>query len=217
MRTDEQIRSDVVSELQWDPSVRDEHVAVAVDRGVVTLGGSVDSFAARTAAIVAAERVAGVRAVADDLSVVIPTSHSRSDSEIAHQALQALKWHVQVPDDRLTLRVENGLVTLTGKVRWDFQRRAAYNAIHHLTGVRAVINQIQLETSASPKDVQQRIRTALHRQAELEAASISVEVADGAVDLRGHVHSAWGRREAEHAAWNAPGVRHVNDHLQVQP
>ena len=217
MRTDAQIRTDVISELQWDPSVRDRDVAVAVDGGVVTLGGSVESFAARRAAIRAAERVAGVRAVADDITVIIPTAHVRADADIAHQAVMALKWHVQVPDERIKVRVEDGLVTLEGRVRWDFQRRAAYQAVHNLTGVRAVLNQIQLETSASPHDIQQRIRTALHRQAELEAANITVDVTDGAVNLRGKVHSAWGRREAEQAAWNAPGVMHVNDQLQVQP
>lgn len=217
MRSDDKIRTDVISELQWDPSVHDKDVAVAVKGGVVTLGGSVDSYAARVAAMTAAERVAGVRAVADDLTVVIPTAHTRSDSEIAHQAVVALKWHVQVPDERIKVRVENGIVTLEGRVRWDFQRRAAYHAVHQLTGVRAVLNQIHLEESASPHDIQQRIRTALHRQAELEAANISVDVSDGSVNLRGHVHSAWGRREAEHAAWSAPGVKHVNDQLQVQP
>lgn len=217
MRSDEQIRKDVISELQWDPSIRDEEIAVAVKQGVVTLGGSVDSFAARSAAMTAAERVAGVRAVADDLMVVIPTAHSRSDSDIAHQAVTALKWHVQVPDERIKVRVENGLVTLEGRVRWDFQRRAAYHAVHNLTGVRAVLNQLQIESTASPNDIQQRISTALHRQAELEAANISVDVSDGAVNLRGTVHSAWGRREAEQAAWSAPGVMHVNDQLQVQP
>jgi len=217
MRTDEQIRNDVLSELQWDPSVRDEEIAVAAKDGVVTLGGSVDSYAARSAAISAAERVAGVRAVADDLNVVIPSPNKRSDTDLAHQALSALKWHVQVPEDRIKVRVENGLVTLEGTVRWDFQRRAAYNAVHNLTGVRAVLNQIRLETSASPADVQSRIRRALHRQAELEASSITVDVIDGSVNLRGQVHSAWGRREAEQAAWSAPGVMHVNDQLQVQP
>ncbi len=217
MRTDEQIRNDVLSELQWDPSVRDEEIAVAAKDGVVTLGGSVDSYAARSAAISATERVAGVRAVADDLNVVIPSPSKRSDTDLAHQALSALKWHVQVPEDRLKVRVENGLVTLEGTVRWDFQRRAAYNALHNLTGVRAVLNQIRLETAASPADVQSRIRRALHRQAELDAANITVDVADGSVNLRGQVHSAWGRREAEQAAWSAPGVMHVNDQLQVQP
>lgn len=216
MRSDQQIRDDVLSELKWDPSVRDDEIAVAVKDGVVTLGGTVDSYATRSSAIVAAERVAGVRAVADDMNILIPGADRRSDADIAHAALSSLKWHAQVPSDRIKLRVESGIVTIEGEVKWDFQRRAAYNAIRNLTGVHGVRNMVTLAPTASPADIENRIKQALHRQAELEAANINVDVSDGAVSLRGRVHSAWGRREAEQAVWNAPGVKHVDDMLQVQ-
>ena len=216
MRSDTDLQRDVTSELRWDPSVRDEEVAVAVKDGVVTLGGSVDSYAAKYRAVRAAERVGGVKAVADEITVTLPSATQRSDTDLAHQVAQALEWHIQVPDERIKARVAHGWVTLDGEVEWEYQRQAAQRAARDLVGVRGLTNQITLKPKASPFDVSQRIKDALRRQAELDAGKIEVDVANGAVTLRGNVRSWAERREAEHAAWSAPGVIRVDDRLAVQ-
>lgn len=215
MRTDTDLQHDVTGELQWDPSVREQEIAVAVRDGVVTLGGTVDSYASKLAALRAAERVAGVQAVADELEVKLPGASERSDTELAHQVVNALRWDVLVPENRVRARVEHGWVTLEGEVEWEYQRRAARRAVQNLTGVRGVTNLVALKSQASTLDVSQRIRDALRRQAEADAAMIEVEAHDGAVTLRGTVHSWAERRQAEQAAWGAPGVTRVDDRLVV--
>ncbi|MCA2991347.1 BON domain-containing protein [Gemmatimonas sp.] len=216
MLNDLQITEQVRRELEWDPSVRDNEIAVSVRSGVVTLGGTVDSFAVKANAARAAERVRGVQAVADELHVVIPTAHVRSDTDIAHAVVSALKWNVQVPADRIKVRVDDGWVTLDGTVTWEFQRKAAARTVRELTGVHGVRNLLTLQTSASPADVRHRIEDAMKRQAELEAADIAVEVVDGCVTLKGRVHSSFARGLAEQAAWSAPGVAAVDDRLKLQ-
>ncbi|MCA2984662.1 BON domain-containing protein [Gemmatimonas sp.] len=216
MLNDLQITEQVRRELEWDPSVRDNEIAVSVRSGVVTLGGTVDSFAVKANAARAAERVRGVQAVADELHVVIPTAHVRSDTDIAHAVVSALKWNVQVPADRIKVRVDEGWVTLDGTVTWEFQRKAAARTVRELTGVHGVRNLLTLQTSASPADVRHRIEDAMKRQAELEAADIAVEVVDGCVTLKGRVHSSFARGLAEQAAWSAPGVAAVDDRLKLQ-
>lgn len=216
MLNDLQITEQVRRELEWDPSVRDKEIAVIVRSGVVTLGGTVDSFAVKANAARAAERVRGVQAVADELHVVIPTAHVRSDTDIAHAVVSALKWNVQVPADRIKVRVDEGWVTLDGTVTWEFQRKAAARTVRELTGVHGVRNLLTLQTSASPADVRHRIEDAMKRQAELEAADIAVEVVDGCVTLKGRVHSSFARGLAEQAAWSAPGVAAVDDRLKLQ-
>ena len=215
MRTDLELQREVTNELRWDPRVRDDEIAVAARDGVVTLGGTVGSFAVKLAALKAAERVGGVHAVADDLDVKLPGSSQRSDTELAHQVVNALRWDVLVPDDRIKARVEQGWVTLEGEVEWEFERRAARRAVQNLTGVRGVTNLVALRARASTLDVSQRIKDALRRQAELDARKIEVEATDGAVTLRGTVHSWAERHQAEQAAWSAPGVTRVDDRLVV--
>ena len=215
MRMDMELQRQVSNELRWDPSVRDEEIAVAVRDGVVTLGGTVDSFATKLAALKAAERVSGVQAVADEIAVKLPGAAQRSDTELAHQIVSTLRWDVFVPEDRVRARVEHGWVTLEGEVEWEFQRRMARRAVQNLTGVLGVTNLVTLKPRASSLDVSQRIEDALRRQAELDARMIEVEATGSAVTLHGTVHSWAERRQAEQAAWSAPGVTKVDDRLVV--
>jgi osmotically-inducible protein OsmY len=217
MKTDNDLQRDVANELRWEPSVHGEEIAVAVRDGVVTLAGAVSSYARRYAATRAAERVAGVRAVADEIEVRLPGTSQRTDTELAHQVANALRWHVQVPEEQVKARVEHGWVTLEGEVEWEYQRRAAYRAVRDLTGIRGVSNLVTLKPRLSGFDVSQRIKEALRRQAELDATMIDVETTGGTVTLRGSVHSWTERRQAENAAWAAPGVSRVDDRLVVQP
>jgi osmotically-inducible protein OsmY len=215
IKTDAQLQKEVIEELRWDPAIGPAEIGVAAKLGVVTLTGQVDSLAKKFGATRAAERVAGVRAVAEDLKVVLPHSHVRTDTDLAHSVVSALRWDVQVPDDSVKARVEDGWVTLEGNLEWQYQINAAERAIRNLTGVRGVSNQILLKSRASAPDVKRRIETALKRHAELDANQIRVDVLDGHVTLTGKVRS-WGeRQEAEVAAWSAPGVTKVYDELTI--
>ena len=216
MKTDMQLQRDVIEELAWQPNIREAEIGVAAKSGVVTLSGFVDSYAQKYAAARAAERVHGVRAIADDLTVKLPKSHLRSDTDVAHAALSALKWDVEVPDSRIQVLVDDGWVSLDGAVDWQFQRSAAEKAIRSLTGVKGVINRISVQQpNVSAYEVNQRIEEALKRSAAIEADRISVDARHGKVVLRGTVRSWAEREDAERAAWAAPGVSEVDDEIAV--
>lgn len=215
IKTDAQLQHDVIDELRWDPAVSSAGIGVAAENGVVTLSGSIDSYAKKYAAIRATERVAGMRAIADELDVVLPSSHKRTDADIAHAVVSTLEWDVQVPNDKVRARVDGGWVWLEGEVEWQYQSVAAEHAIRNLTGVRGVTNLLRVQSRATVPDVRQRIEKALTRHAELDARQIQVEASDGRVTLRGKVRSWAERQDAELAAWSAPGVTTVRDELLV--
>lgn len=216
MRNDAQLQSDVRAELAWDPRVDDSVVRVAASDGVVTLTGSVPSYADKVAAARAAERVFGVRAVANDLAVQIPVTHEQSDTAIAKAAADALEWDVEVPGEAVMSSVSNGIITLDGSVEWRYQRDAAARAVRNLTGVRGVINNIAIVAKrAAADDVRRNIKEALERRADRTADRISVETLGGVVTLTGSVPSFGDRRAAEGAAWSAPGVTDVHDELVI--
>ncbi|MEX1113497.1 MAG: BON domain-containing protein [Patescibacteria group bacterium] len=215
MKSDTQLHRDVVDELNWDPMVSGLELGVAAKGGVVTLTGTVDSYPKRLAAIKAVERVIGVTAVADDMTVKIGRAGMRSDADIAHAAVNALQWDTEVPDDLVKLSVDDGWVTLEGSVDWYHEMNAAEGAVRYLTGVRGVTNNIRVKSPASTLAVQSKIEAAFKRSAEFDARAISVQTADGRVTLTGKVRSWAERRDAERAAWNAPGVREVDDRLMV--
>lgn len=214
---DAQLQQDVQNELNWDPSIHAEQIGVAVHNGVVTLSGLVSSYAEKLATERAAKRVLGVRGVAEDIEVRVTPSMKRNDTEIARAAVDALTWDVEVPHEQLTLKVENGWITLEGTVDWAYQRTAAARAIGHLIGVRGVTNLVSLERKLETKEIQRRIAEAFQRNAELEAQNIRVETSDGKVSLFGEVHSWQQHDEATQVAWSAPGVMDVEDHLTVAP
>lgn len=216
MKTDAQLKKDVESELEWDPSVNAAHVGVAVDKGVVTLTGHLENYGEKFLVERAVQRVQGVNALAVELDVKLAPGHKRSDSEIAAAAEAALIWHTQVPEERLRVRVEQGMVTLKGDVDWAYQRDAAVQAVRSLTGVQDVANDIIIKPKVLPANVRFRISEALARHAELEAQRIEVVVTGATAILRGTVHS-WAERAAvQGAAWSAPGITSVVNELKVQ-
>ncbi len=214
MKTDNKLHSDVIDELAWDPQLRDAEIGVAVKSGVVTLSGTVKSYAQKLAAHAAAERVSGVKALADDL-MVRPLTSKPTDTEIAHAAVNALYWDTEVPNDRITVKVEDGWVTLEGIVPWRYQSESSERAVRYLGGVKGVSNHIKVQPAISTAEVKNKIENALKRSAELDAKRISVEAADGKVTLKGTVRTWAERRDAERAAWSAPGVRQVEDMIVV--
>ena len=217
MRTADQIQKDIVDELKWEPSLQDEDIGVAVRDGVVTLAGFVSSYANKWKAERVASRVKGVKAVANDLEVKLPTSSSRPDPDIARAALDSLKWNILVPSDRIKVKVEKGWLTLEGDVDWHFQREEAERAVRYLTGVKGVTNLITVHARPTPSDVKRKIKDALERAAEFDAERITVEMDGHTAVLRGTVRSYAEKRDAERAARNAPGVTDVENDLIVEP
>jgi osmotically-inducible protein OsmY len=215
MKSDAQLQRDVIEELRWDPSVGRTEIGVAAKDSVVTLTGEVNSFAKKYAAVKAAERVAGVRVIAEDVTVQLALSSKRTDTDIAHAVADRLRWDVDVPNDGAKARVDSGWVWLEGETEWQFQKSAAERAVRYLTGVRGVTNLITLKANASVPDVKLRIESALKRHAELDSQQIRVEALDGKVTLRGTVRSWAEREDAETAAWAAPGVTTVEDELAI--
>ena len=214
-KLDAQLQRDVIDELRWDPAVGLSEIGVAVKDGVVTLTGAVDTAAKRYAAIHATERVAGVRGIAEDLVVRVPMTLLRTDTDIAHAAVNALKWNVEVPDDLVKVRVDNAWLILEGQVEWEYQRRAAEACVRYLSGVRGVTNNLTIRPRAFAPDVRRLIQDALKRSAEVDSQHVSVETVDGKVILRGTVRSFAERMDAERAAWSAPGVTDVVDELAI--
>jgi osmotically-inducible protein OsmY len=215
VKTDRQLQQDVIDELRWDVSVEAAHIGVEANEGVVTLSGRVGSYAEKFAAEDAAKRVAGVKAVAMDLEVKLPGSSLRTDSDIARAAVVALAWNVTVPKDAVQVKVDDGFVTLSGEVDWEFQRQAAVSAVRHLLGVRGVNNAVTLRVHVATKDVKSKIESALQRLAHRDTKAVSVEVLDGTVTLSGTTHSYLERDTIEAAAWNAAGVQRVIDRIVV--
>ncbi len=217
MRSDEEIAGDVAGELRWRPNLRGAEIDVTVEGGIVRLGGSVESYAQRVDAEEAAEQVHDVRKVSSELVVRLPRWATRSDSEIAHWAELALQWNVAVPYTRITIRVCQGEVTVEGDVEWQYQREAVERALRHLTGIRGIVDRLTVrQRTPSMADVQEDIRRSLRRTTGIDHPDrITIENLDGRVILRGVVPSCTARREAERAAWAAPGVTRVEDELAV--
>ncbi len=213
--TDSQLRQDIIEELEFDPSFSGEHIGVAVDRGIVTLGGHVNSYAEKLAAIAATRRVKGVHAIAENIEVHLPYQ-KEADDQIAKRAYDILSWDVLVPPNAVNVLVHEGWLTLSGNVNSYFEKISAEDDVRKLSGIRGITNMIAIKPRIDSSNVKSKIESALKRHAEIEANAISVSVQNGnKVVLEGAVDS-WGeRRAAEDAAWSAPGVASVEDRLTM--
>lgn len=217
-KSDTQIQQDVLNELKWDTRVAPNEVGVEVKNRIVTLTGTVSSYAKKLAAEQGAHRVLGVLDVANDLAVKLASGAKPSDTDIATAVRTALLWDVFVPEDKIQTTVTNGLVRLQGTVDYASQRHDAARAIQNIAGVCAIDNEIKVKhASVSKPALKTAIHDALERRAERDADSIALEIDAGRVTLSGTVHSWTERQAVVGAAWGTRGVEVVVDKLHVSP
>jgi osmotically-inducible protein OsmY len=218
-RTDQDVQRDVELELKWDARLSPNEIGVAVKDGVVTLSGTVDNFTKKWSAERAALRVRGVRAVVNEIQVLLEGDDPLSDAGIAEAAARALELDSLVPADAVKASVSGGWVTLRGEVDWDYERTEAERVVRNLVGVKGVTNLVTVRprTGPSPDELRKTIEDALVRSAETDAQRITVTTQGRKVILTGAVGSWAERREAERVAWSAPGVTAVENQIIIQP
>jgi osmotically-inducible protein OsmY len=216
MKTDIQIQKDVMEELKWQPFLNSSEIGVAVKNGIVTLSGIVDSYSKKISAERAAKKVAGVKAIAEDLQIGVSPIYRKTDAEIAEAVLNALKWHSAVPEEKIKIKVEDGIVTLEGELEWEYQRVNARTAIQNLSGVRSVTNLITVKPKLNPIELEQKISAGFMRSASIDAAKVHASVNGTTVTLTGKVRSLAESEDAETIAWAAPGVYRVVNELKVE-
>jgi osmotically-inducible protein OsmY len=217
MKSDEELERDVRDEFKWDPVLDADDIAISVKNGVVTLAGFVKRYSDRLEAEVAAKRVAGVKAVANDIEVRLPAIDQRPDPDIARDAVAALKTELPISYDRIKVVVRDGWVTLEGAVEWQYQKTTAENAVRKVKGVKGVTSVVMVKPKVEPSELKRKIMEAFKRNAEVDANRITVEANGSEVILKGTVRSWIEREEAERVAWSAPGVTKVEDRIVVSP
>ncbi len=216
VKSDEELKIDVLAELEFDPSVKVTDIGVLVKNGTVTLNGCATSYGERFAAVRSAKRVAGVKAIADGIQVNLPDSSRRTDGDIASAAIDQINWNTTIPKGIAQVTVRDGWITLQGEFEWWHEKNAAESTVQHLAGVKGVTNLITLKSTTTSEDVELTIKAALRRNALLDADKIQVEVSGNGVILLGKVRSYAEREEVERIAWQAAGVYSVDNQLEVE-
>jgi osmotically-inducible protein OsmY len=216
MKSDAQIKQDILDELVFEPNIDETQIGVTVDDGIVALSGMVNEYYKKALANKVAKRVSGVKAVAEDIEVKYGDDYRKTDKEIAKAAVNALEWNASVPKEKIMVFVEDGYIYLSGKVAWNYQRSSAKRAIQNLLGVKGVVNNIEIIPEAKADNIEEQITMALERSANLQAKGIRVLVDGNTVQLKGRVHSIKERELAEKSAYKALGVLHVQNDIVVQ-
>lgn len=215
MKTDSEIQKNVMAELNWEPLLNANEIGVAVKNGIVTLSGRVETYSKKLTAEDVAKRVVGVKAVVVDIDVSIASLGKKTDVDIASAAVSALKWNTSVPDNKIKVLVEDGWVTLEGEVEWEYQSTAAKNAVNNLMSVRGVTNNIKVVSLIKAVDIKNKISAAFLRSATIDADRINISTEGSKVTLKGKVRSYVEKKDAEKAAWLAPGVNKVENNLEI--
>jgi osmotically-inducible protein OsmY len=215
MKTDLEIQKDVQLELKWQPFLKSSEIGVSVKDGIVTLTGEVDTYSKKVSAENATKKVEGVTAVVQNIEVKLHVSGKKSDLEIAEAVRNNLRWSSTVPYENLKEVVENGWVTLEGETEWEYQKRSAENLVENLSGVVGVINNIKVSPKLNPTEIKQKIHAAFVRSATIDSEKINIEVNGSKVTLKGKVRSMAEKKDAETAAWLAPGVLNVDNRITI--
>jgi osmotically-inducible protein OsmY len=215
MKTNEELQRKVIEAINWEPLLSAAEIGVAASDGIITLTGSVNSYAKKEEAEAAAKNVSGVKVVVEKIEVVLKHRTQKSDNEIATEIINAFKWHWDIPNNRVQVRVENGWVTLTGSLEWNYQKEEAKKAVSVLIGVKGIINNIMIISLSKDRINKKDIEDALERNKIIGNIAITVEVLDNAVTLKGNVESWFQKNEASRLAWKAPGVLEVKNNLHI--
>ncbi len=215
MKTNEKLQEEILEAIKWEPLLRKSEIGVTVKDGVVTLFGTVDNFTKKIEAEQAVKKVSGVKAVVEKIEIKYGSFGKKTDEDIAKEILNAFKWNVPVPEDKIKVKVEKGWVTLEGTVNWNYQKEAARDAIKNLSGVLGITNKITIKSDLADLVEKKEIEKALARNWTINDDNISVQVKANEVTLSGTVNSYYEKDEAEQIAWNAPGVSSVNNELSL--
>ena len=217
MKTDLELQKDIMEELKWQPLLKSSDIGVFVNDGIVTLNGFVDSYSKKRLAESVIFRMKGVKAVAEEITVRFDTDIKNSDTEIAQAALNALKWHNLIPQDKIKLTIEDGWITTKGEVEWIFEKEAIRQALENILGVRGISNLVTVlpKETLNVNAIKNKISAAFHRSATIDANNIVVEGVANKVIISGIVQSYAEKLDAEHAVWNAPGVTLVENKIEV--
>lgn len=217
MKTNSELQKDVQDAIKWEPLLNAAEIGVTAKDGIVTLTGTVNSYAKKSEAEMAAKNVAGVKAVVEKIELKIGTDWAKKDdNEIATEVLNALKWNWEVPNDRLKVKVEKGWITLDGELTWNFQKEAAKNSVKNLLGVTGVTNNIAIKAESHDKIEKAKVEEALSRNWSINTQDIHVSVSGTKVTLSGTVNSWYQKDEAGRIAWSTPGVWSVDNELEVE-
>ena len=216
MKNDIELQNDVIEQLKWEPFLNACQIGVAVKNGIVTLSGQVDTYSKKTMAERAAKKVSGVLAIAEDIQVGNSPGYRKTDTEVAEAVVNGLKWHTMIPEEKIQVSVEDGIVKLEGEVEWEYQRTQPASAIENLTGVRSVTNLISVKPKITSSEIQKKINAAFQRSATIDSGKIKAEVMGSRVTLRGKVRSFSEKEDAENAAWFAPGITSVTSKLEIE-
>ena len=215
MKTNQELQTDVENAIKWEPLLNPAEIGVTAKDGVVSLTGVVDSYAKKLEAENAAKKVIGVKALVEKIEVKFPSAWTKTNEEIANEVLTALKLNWSVPKDKVTVKVEDGWVTLGGELAWNYQKEAAKSAVHYLTGVKGVINNIKIKSETHDAIEKKDVENAIGRSWAVDDTDIQVEVSGTTVTLTGTVDSWYQKEEAARIAWNTPGIWHVKNELVV--
>jgi len=215
MKNNAELQLDVQNAIKWEPLLHAAEIGVTAKEGVITLSGVVDSYVKKIEAENAAKKVIGVKALVENIEVIFPHSWSKSDGEVATEVVQALKTNYAVPNDKLSVKVEKGWVTLDGELPWNYQREAAISAVHYLTGVKGVSNNIKIKSESHDVIEQIDVENAIARSWSVDDSDIHVSVKGTTVTLSGTVYNWYQKEEAGRIAWNTPGIWHVKNELAV--
>ena len=216
MKTNEALQKDVQDAIKWEPVLSAAEIGVIAKDGIVTLTGTVDSYRKKSEAEDAAKNVAGVKAVVEKIEIASSTIGIKTDSEIAAEVINAFKWNWEIPNAMIKVKVEGGWVTLDGELEWNYQRDAAKKSVSTLDGVKGIANNLTIRSATHDQVEQKDIECALGRNWSTNDADITVNVSGNSVTLNGIVHSFYQKDEASRIAWNAPGVRGVNNELVIE-
>ncbi|OUD36853.1 BON domain-containing protein [Flavobacterium sp. FPG59] len=216
MKSNEELQKNVVDAINWEPLLQAAEIGVMTNRGVVTLTGSVNTYAKKNEAEQAAKNVAGVATVLEDIKVVCGTDESRPDTEIKNVIENIFMWHWDIPTEKIKVLVENGWVFLSGQLEWNYQKEATKNALNNLIGITGITNNIKIISSSKDTIKKKDIEIAIDRNCAIKNKDIRVYVVDNVVTLIGHVDSCYQKNEASRIAWNAPGVTQVQNDLYIE-